>query len=329
MKIHYYFRNKLVGFSIQTVFTTLINQISKYYITRESYLITPYANIIAIIRNLIYAKKSQKSSEINHITGDAHYLLYTLSKKRTIITVHDIMYYRYLHGIKKWIWKLIYIYPLKRATHVIFISEHSKKEVLDIINLPNHKISVIPDPVSPNYCFCEKDFNYNCPQILHIGTNQRKNLHNTIYALHGIKCHLRIVGKLKEDTINLLDKYHIDYSNVYNLTENEIIKEYKRADIVNFPSTYEGFGMPIIEGQTIGRVVITSAISPMKDVAGDGAMLVNPFSVESIRDGYLKIINEKELRHKLIERGKVNASKYTVEKIAEQYIHIYKNIVIT
>lgn len=329
MKIHYYFRNKLVGFSIQTVFTTLINQISKYHITRESYLVSPYANIIAILRNLIYATKCQKSGEINHITGDAHYLLYILNKRRTIITVHDIMYYRYLHGIKKWFWKLFYIYPLKKAAHVIFISEHSKKEVLDIINLPNHKISVIPDPVSPNYNFTEKDFDYKFPRILHIGTNKRKNLHNTIYALHGIKCHLRIVGKLKEDTISLLEKYHIDYSNVYNLNEYEIIEEYKNADIINFPSTYEGFGMPIIEGQTIGRVVITSAISPMKEVAGDGAILVNPFSIESIRDGYQKIINDKELRKKLIECGKVNASKYTVEKIAEQYIQIYENIDIT
>lgn len=131
MKIHYYFRNKQVGFSIQTVFTTLINQIRKFNATRESYLLSPFANIIAIIRNSIYALKCQKSGEINHITGDVHYLLYVLDKMRTIVTVHDIMYYSYLHGIKKYIWKFFYINSLKRASHVIFISEYSKKEVLD------------------------------------------------------------------------------------------------------------------------------------------------------------------------------------------------------
>lgn len=326
MKIHYYFRHKQVGFSIQTVFTTLINQIRKFNVTRESYLLSPFANIIAITRNSIYALKCQKDGEINHITGDVHYLLYVLNNKRTIVTVHDIMYYRYLHGVKKYIWKLLYIYPLKKAAHVTFISEYSKKEVLDIIDLPENKVSVIPDPVSPKFYYSDKDFNSEYPLILHIGTNKRKNLHNTIRALNGIVCHLRIVGRLQEETINLLNEYNIDYSNVYNLEEHEIIREYQKADIINFPSLYEGFGMPIIEGQTTGRVVLTSDIPPMKDVAGNGAILVNPFSIESIRDAYLQIINDKDLRSRIIEIGKENAQKYTVEKIAEQYMKIYKTI---
>lgn len=326
MKIHYYFRNKQVGFSIQTVFTTLINQIRKFNVTRESYLLSPFANIIAITRNSIYALKCQKDGEINHITGDVHYLLYVLNNKRTIVTVHDIMYYRYLHGVKKYIWKLLYIYPLKKAAHVTFISEYSKKEVLDIIDLPENKVSVIPDPVSPKFYYSDKDFNSECPLILHIGTNKRKNLNNTIRALNGIVCHLRIVGRLKDETINLLNEYNIDYSNVYNLEEREIIREYQNADIVNFPSLYEGFGMPIIEGQTTGRVVVTSDMSPMKDVAGNGAFLVNPFSIESIRGAYQQIINDKDLRIRIIENGKVNAQKYTVETITEQYMKIYKTI---
>jgi glycosyltransferase involved in cell wall biosynthesis len=326
MKIHYYFRHKQVGFSIQTVFTTLINQIRKFNVTRESYLLSPFANIIAITRNSIYALKCQKDGEINHITGDVHYLLYVLNNKRTIVTVHDIMYYRYLHGVKKYIWKLLYIYPLKKAAHVTFISEYSKKEVLDIIDLPENKVSVIPDPVSPKFYYSEKDFNSACPLILHIGTNKRKNLHNTIRALNGIVCHLRIVGRLKDETINLLNEYNIDYSNVYNLEEQEVIREYQNADVVNFPSLYEGFGMPIIEGQTTGRVVVTSNISPMKDVAGNGAIFVNPFSIESIKEAYLQIISDKDLRSRIIEKGIVNAQNYTVEAIADQYMKIYKNI---
>lgn len=326
MKIHYYFRNKQVGFSIQTVFTTLLNQIRKLNATRETYLLSPFANIIAIIRNSIYAFKCQRSGEINHITGDVHYLLYVLDRMRTIVTVHDIMYYSYLHGIKKYIWKFLYINSLKRATHVIFISEHSKREVLDIIDLPKDKVSIIPDPVSPNFYYSEKEFNSDCPLILHIGTNKRKNLHNTIRALNGFVCHLRIVGYLNEETISLLNECNIDYSNVYNLKEQEIIKEYQKADIVNFPSLYEGFGMPIIEGQTTGRVVVTSDMSPMKDVAGNGAFLVNPSSIESIREAYRQIINDKDLRIRIIENGKVNAQKYTVETITEQYMKIYKTI---
>lgn len=326
MKIHYYFRNKQVGYSIQTVFTTLIRQISKFHETRESYLISPFADIISIIKNSIYAIKCQKHGEINHITGDVHYLLYVLNKKRTIVTVHDIMYYSYLRGVKKIIWKLLYIIPLKRAAHVFFISGYSKAEVLGIIDLPKDKISVVPDPISPKFQYVEKAFYSKCPRILHIGTNDRKNLYNTILALKGITCHLRIIGHLNKNIIKLLSDCNISYSNVYDLEEEQIIKEYIEADIINFPSLYEGFGMPIIEGQATGRVVVTSNISPMKDVAGKGAILVNPHSVESIRNGYLKAIYDKDIRNQVIIEGKENALNYTVQKVAEQYIQIYNSL---
>ena len=63
-----------------------------------------------------------------------------------------------------------------------------------------------------------------------------------------------------------------------------MIQEYKDADLISFPSTFEGFGMPIIEGQAVGRPVITSNIEPMVSVAADAAILVDPFNIESIRE---------------------------------------------
>lgn len=326
MNIHYYFRNKQAGYSIQTVFQTIINQINKFRSTRNTYLISPYAGLIAIIKNCTYAFKRQKSGEINHITGDVHYLLFVLKKKSTIVTVHDIMYYHYLKGIKKFLWKILYIYPLKRAACVVFISEYSKQQVLDIIDLSHNRIKIIPDPVNPAFSFVEKKFNDFCPRILHIGTNDRKNLYNTILALKGIACHLRIIGHLKENIVKLLSDCKISYSNVYDLEEEQIIKEYIEADIINFPSLYEGFGMPIIEGQATGRVVVTSNIPPMKDVAGKGAILVNPHSVESIRNGYLKAISDRDIRNQVIMEGKKNVLNYTAQKVAEQYMQIYNSL---
>ncbi|WP_368338940.1 glycosyltransferase, partial [Phocaeicola dorei] len=92
------------------------------------------------------------------------------------------------------------------------------------------------------------------------------------------------------------------------------------------PSTFEGFGMPIIEGQVIGRIILTSNVSPMKDICGKGAYLVNPYSIKSIREGYNDILNNKILREQLIAEGLKNVQKYQPEQIVKQYIKVYQSI---
>lgn len=326
MRINYYFRNPKVGYSIQIVFKTIIEQISQQYIIKQIFLPSPFANLRSILKNGLYAKQHQKALSLNHITGDVHYLLLFLHKKRTIVTVHDIMYYYYLRGIKRWLWKILYIYPLKRAACVTFISDFARKQILDIIKIPEDKVFVIPNPVSPDFIFSKKDFNASKPRILHIGVLERKNLERTIIALSAFSCHLRIIGRLNQSIIELLEKYHIEYSNACDLSNEQIVEEYQKADIINFPSLFEGFGMPIIEGQAVGRAVITSKISPMKEVAGEGAALVDPLSVDDIRKAYRRIINDDVYREELIQKGLQNICKYQADIIANQYVQLYKKL---
>lgn len=314
------------GFSIGTVFNTIVNEIEKNNQVIRTFLPYPNASVSAILKNGWYAKKKEKKVSINHITGDVHYLLWFLKGRKTIVTVHDIMYYHYLKGMKKNVWKLLYITPLKRAAHVTFISDFAYKQVSEVINLDMKKVHIIPNPVDPSFTYSPKEFNVKKPVILHIGTLERKNLERTIKALNGIECHLRIIGELKEQTKNLLERYHIEYSNGMNLTHEEIITEYRTADIINFPSLFEGFGMPIIEGQATGRIVITSNLSPMKEVASSGAILVDPYSVKDIRNAYLTVIHNQNIRECLIREGLKNIENYKVKKVTQQYNDIYKKL---
>lgn len=324
MNINYYYRNMKTGFSIGVVFDTIVNEIGKNNQVIRTFLPYPNATISSILKNGWFAKSEEKDNYINHITGDVHYLLWFLRRRKTIVTVHDIMYYYYLKGIKKKIWKLLYITPLKRAAHVTFISDFAYKQVSEVINLDMKKVHIIPNPVDSSFTYSPKEFNIKKPIILHIGTLERKNLERTIEALDGIDCHLRIIGELKEQTIDLLKRHHIEYSNGMNLTHEEIVTEYRNADIINFPSLFEGFGMPIIEGQATGRIVITSNLSPMKEVAGNGAILINPHSVEDIRNAYLSVIQNKSIREHLINEGLKNIENYKVGKVVQQYTDLYK-----
>lgn len=326
MNINFYYRNKKAGFSIAAVFDTIIAEVEKNNHVIRTFLPYPNANIPSILKNGWFARNAEKSNYINHITGDVHYLLWFLKREKTIVTVHDIMYYHYLKGIKKKVWKLLYITPLKRAAHVTFISDFAYKQVSEVINLDMNKVHIIPNPVDPSFTYSPKEFNTQKPIILHIGTLERKNLERTIEAIEGINCHLRIIGELKEQTQNLLKEHQIEYSNSMNLTHEEIVTEYRNADIINFPSLFEGFGMPIIEGQATGRIVITSNLSPMKEVAGCGAILVDPYSVKDIRNAYLSVIQNQEIRENLIREGLKNIENYKIKKVTQQYINLYKKL---
>lgn len=138
-------------------------------------------------------------------------------------------------------------------------------------------------------------------------------------------CHISFcrIYLSKEDTL-LLENNQINYSSCANISDEELLEEYRKCDIVNFPSLYEGFGMPIIEGQATGRVVVTSNLSPMKDVADGSAVLVDPTDVNSIREGYKEAIVKSSF---YIEKGKENVVRFSIGTVTKQYFKLIKAIV--
>ena len=94
--------------------------------------------------------------------------------------------------------------------------------------------------------------------------------------------------------------------------------------MVVFASLYEGFGLPILEAQAMGRPVITSNFGAMKEAAGEGALLVDPYSVEAIREAILRITREPALREDLIAKGRENAERFRAEAVAARYGELYR-----
>ena len=127
----------------------------------------------------------------------------------------------------------------------------------------------------------------------------------------------------------LLGKYNIKYRNSVNLSQQEVIDSYVECDFLVFTSLYEGFGLPIIEAQKVGRPVITSQIDPMMEVAGSGALLVDPYDVQDIRRGISEIIENQALRQLLIDEGQKNATKFDPEYSAAQHLKIYRSMMKT
>jgi glycosyltransferase involved in cell wall biosynthesis len=162
--------------------------------------------------------------------------------------------------------------------------------------------------------------------LLFLGSTPNKNLNRAIQAVRDIPCRLHIVGIIPPEEEQKLAQYGIAYTNSLNLTEKELADAYSSADVLLFPTLYEGFGLPIIEAQKAGRAVLTSNQSPMKEVAGNGACLVDPMEVQSIREGIEKIIQNNDYREDLIKKGFENVKRFESEAIAAQYLRLYKEI---
>jgi glycosyltransferase involved in cell wall biosynthesis len=124
-----------------------------------------------------------------------------------------------------------------------------------------------------------------------------------------------------------LQRHGISYENAVNVSDAEIISAYQRADLITFVSLAEGFGMPIIEAQAIGRAVITSCLSPMREVAADAACLVDPFSVDDIRSGINRVIRDERYRVTLIEAGWKNVERFRPRIVAQEYADLYAVVV--
>lgn len=269
-----------------------------------------------------------KQGQVNHITGDVHYISFLMKKRRTLLTIHDLEVLNRLSGISRRLLKFFWFtLPSKRVKYITVISEFTKQELLKVINVNSDKVIVIHDCISPEITPSKKQFDNVKPNILHIGTAHNKNLERLIEAIDGLPVQLTILGHLRENQIERLKKHKINYSNYFNLPYSEVIQQYKNADLISFASLYEGFGLPIIEANAIGRPIITSNRTSMPEVAANAAVLVDPENVQEIRNAILLVIKDENFRNQLIINGFENVKRFSPENIGQQYSNLYDRII--
>jgi glycosyltransferase involved in cell wall biosynthesis len=272
---------------------------------------------------------TKNAGDVNHITGDVHFLALGLDPSTTVLTIHDLEILSRLRGASKFLLKLFWFtLPVKRSRVVTVISECTKQDLLKNIACDADKVFVVPDAVDQQFQPQPKPFPRDKPPtILQIGTRHNKNLERVSEALAGLNVQLHVVGRLEPQQVDLLKANKITFRNSWNLSKEDLLEAYQSSDLLSFVSTSEGFGMPILEAQWIERPVLTSNVSSMPEVAGDGALLVDPFNVESIRNGFKRLLSDSALRCNLIERGKSNRRRFSLEQVSAQYLQIYEKII--
>lgn len=323
-----YFQRKsnAATFSLERAFRAVSGAMPKDVATQFYNCRFESRRFVRRVLNLIAAFSQQE--DVNHIVGDVHYLALGLWKRKTVLTIHDCGCLRSTSGLRRlvlqWFWFWL---PVRRVAAVTAVSEFTRGEVLKYTGCNPDLVHVIPDPVPSGFLPCPREFQRTCPVILQVGTSQHnKNICRVAEALCGIPCRLEIIGKLTGVQREALEQNSIDYSEQWALSDAQVIEKYRECDLVIFVSIYEGFGMPIVEANAIGRPVVTSIIAPMCVVAGTGACLVDPYNTSSIREGILRVINDSDYRAELIAHGFENVKRFDAGVVAAQYANLYRRL---
>ena len=234
-------------------------------------------------------------------------------------------------------WRLQYGFVRRRANFFLTISEFTKQEMMRIWGLPADKIHIVP-------CACSAGMHridnqekldklrqkYGLPEhfLLFVGNfNPRKNLERLIKAYDRARGSGKLVHQLviageqgwKFDNQAALQgiTYQGDVRFIGFVPDEEMATLYSAADAFLFPTLYEGFGIPVIEAQRCGTPVLTSNVSSLPEVGGDAAVYVDPYKVESICDGMVRIVSDTTLAQELRQKGYENAKRFSWEKSAE------------
>lgn len=235
----------------------------------------------------------------------------------------------------------------EQSDRIIAVSQFTKDDIVKLYNVDSEKIDVVYNAANPIYkplseverTSVRDKYSEGCEYFLFVGSlHKRKNLINLLMAFDKFKEHdknnvkMLIVGTKMwrrpdfEDTYNAM-KHKDDVKFIGYLSSEELSKVMASSLALTYVSVFEGFGIPIVEAFESDTAVITSNTSSMPEIAGDAALLVDPFSIDDIAEAMEKVAVNQELRKSLIEKGRVRRKMFNWDKSADEFWKIIEKMI--
>jgi len=271
----------------------------------------------------------------------AIYFLPPVTGTPTVLTVHDISFELYPQFFDRRALvrdRLLIRNSAQRATKVVTISETSRRDLIDLYGLAPDRVIAIPLGVAPSFSPGDPAARGSPAdgrplRLLAVGTLQpRKNLVRLLEAVHtiarDIPVVLRIIGPdgFQADVIRERSVGNAQVEIVGYVEDEALADAYRWADMLVYPSIYEGFGLPVIEAMACGTPVVTSTGGSLPEVAGDAAFIVDPLDVPAIANGIRRVAEDAVLAHSLRTRGLARAAEFTWEETARRHLGVYREL---
>ena len=247
---------------------------------------------------------------------------------KSVVTVHDFTYERYMVGLQKKVHCRQKYNAINKADVVVCVSENTRKDLLRYLpEIKEDKIRVVYNGVSED--FHEINGVLRGDRLLYVGSRAKyKNFDFVVEVLSETSYHLDICGaplsnhEQKYLSRKLGSNRYKVYSNLNNQGLNEL---YNKARCLIYPSSYEGFGLPIIEAQKSGCPVIAFNKSSIPEVIGKTSLLINELNRNELLLA-LKMIESPTLFEEFSKSGKENAERFTCKAMIDGYRNIYSEL---
>jgi glycosyltransferase involved in cell wall biosynthesis len=307
-----------------------------------------------------WVKNELKEFDIDLYHGLSHEIPLGIQKTgiKTVVTIHDLIFERHQEQFN-WIDVRIYhqkfSYACKHADKVIAISKQTKDDIIQFYKTPESKIEICYQSCNPAFgegVSVEEKLRikkiYNLPDefLLYVGSIiERKNLLLICKGLNLIKdkfnIPLIVIGEggdykkllhqyIKENHLEKQIRFLSDELPIKSLASFQSAIDfpaiYQQALCMIYPSTFEGFGIPVLEALWSKIPVITSNVSCLPETGGDAAYYVDPINEQTMAEAILQVTRNEELRRTMIDKGWVHAQNFTQQKCAASVLNVYKSL---
>lgn len=259
----------------------------------------------------------------------------TPKNARCVITVHDMIHERFSsafpHNDPTSEWKRK---SIKRADHVICVSEYTKQDLLEFIDIPPEKISVVHHGFNPLPISNTERITLTSPYLLYVGDRfGYKNFDGLLRAYASsswLKGNLRIVcfggGRLHANELLLIQSLGLTLQQVEQVggSDEQLASFYQNAAAFVYPSLYEGFGIPPLEAMSLKCPVICSNASSIPEVVGDAAKYFDAKNIDSITAAIEGVLQSSEKRDNFIVKGVERCKKFTLSRCVNETLAVYK-----
>lgn len=285
-------------------------------------------------RDSVLTCLAQDREAIFHPTYYDPYFLNALKGRPFVLTVHDMIhecfpeYFQLTNKIS-----LRKLQLCRAATRLIAVSEHTKRDLVEMfgidplnVDVIYHANSLMPSNAPLNIQLPKAYLLYNGSRKLY------KNFYFFVRAIAGIlhTQHMQLVctgAEFSADEVQFLQLLGIQRHVVHIPANDGVLSAlYQHAVAFVFPSLYEGFGIPVLEAFACGCPVILSNLSSLPEVAGDAAAYFDPKNLRSIQDAVQRVISHENVRSDLIARGHERLKRFSWETTAQKTLNVYQKV---